>query len=115
MRCRQRCLTWPDRLCIDVFSGMASAACRLWKATSRSRKNSSPNPICYFHIDIAEVRTEAGRLYLFVAIDRTYKFAYAELHEDTNKMVAAQFLRHLVAAVPDKIHTVLTDISSRSS
>ena len=27
-------------------------------------------PIGYFHIDIAEVRTEEGQLYLFVAIDR---------------------------------------------
>ena len=33
-------------------------------------------PIGYFHIDIAEVRTEIGRLYLFVAIDRTSKFAF---------------------------------------
>jgi transposase-like protein len=32
-------------------------------------------PIGYFHIDIAEVRTAEGRLYLFVAIDRTSKFA----------------------------------------
>ena len=32
-------------------------------------------PIGYFHIDIAEVRTEEGKLYLFVAVDRTSKFA----------------------------------------
>ena len=38
-------------------------------------------PIGYFHIDIAEVRTEEGKLYLFVAIDRTSKFAYVELHD----------------------------------
>ena len=38
-------------------------------------------PIGYFHIDIAEVRTAEGKLYLFVAIDRTSKFAFAELHE----------------------------------
>lgn len=38
-------------------------------------------PIGFFHIDIAEVRTEQGRLYMFVAIDRTSKFAlgYARL------------------------------------
>lgn len=34
-------------------------------------------PIGYFHIDIAEVRSEEGRLYLFVAIDRTSKYARA--------------------------------------
>jgi len=28
-------------------------------------------PLSYFHIDIAEVRTEQGKLHLFVAIDRT--------------------------------------------
>ena len=43
-------------------------------------------PIGYFHIDIAEVRTEAGKLYLFVAIDRTSKFAYVELHEHAGKL-----------------------------
>ncbi len=29
--------------------------------------------IGYFHIDIAEVQTEEGKLYLFVAVDRTSK------------------------------------------
>jgi transposase InsO family protein len=72
-------------------------------------KKSKPYPIGYFHIDIAEVHTEEGRLYLFVAIDRTCKFAYAELQPQAMKTVAAQFLRHLIAAVPYKIHTVLTD------
>ncbi len=38
-------------------------------------------PIGFFHIDIAEVRTEQGRLYMFVATDRTSKFAFVELHE----------------------------------
>ncbi len=66
-------------------------------------------PIGYFHIDIAEVHTEEGRLYLFVAIDRTSKFAFVELHERATRRVAGDFLRHLVAAVPYKIHTVLTD------
>jgi transposase InsO family protein len=70
-------------------------------------------PIGYFHIDIAEVRTEEGKLSLFVAIDRACKFAYAELHEEANKAVAAQFLRHLIAAIPYKIHTVLTDHGSQ--
>src|SRR5689334_20812323 len=30
---------------------------------------------------IAEVRTEQGKLHLFVAIDRTSKFAFVQLHE----------------------------------
>ncbi len=46
---------------------------------------------------------------MFVAIDRTSKFAYVELHEKAGKMIAAQFLRNLISAVPYKIHTLLTD------
>jgi hypothetical protein len=34
----------------------------------------------YFHIDIAEVQAEDGKLYMFVSVDRTSTFAYAELH-----------------------------------
>lgn len=66
-------------------------------------------PIGYFHIDIAEVHTEEGRLYLFVAIDRTSKFAYAELHEKHTRRIAADFLRNLIEVVPYRLHTVLTD------
>jgi len=66
-------------------------------------------PIGYFHIDIAEVRTEEGKLYFLVAIDRTTKFAFVELHEKATRRVAGDFLRALAAAVPYKIHTALTD------
>jgi len=66
-------------------------------------------PIGYFHIDLAEVRTEQGKLYLLVAIDRTSKFAFVELHERVTRRVAANFLRALIAAVPYRVHTVLTD------
>jgi transposase InsO family protein len=78
-----------------------------------AKKKFKPYPLGYIHFDIAEVRTEEGKLHLFVGIDRTCTCAYAELHEEANKMVAAQFLRHLVAAVPYKIHTVLTDNGSQ--
>src|ERR1700678_4031909 len=66
-------------------------------------------PIGYFHIDIAEVRTAQGKLYLLVAIDRTSKFAFVELHEKVTRKTAADFLRRLIEAVPYKDHTVLTD------
>jgi transposase InsO family protein len=65
--------------------------------------------IGYFHLDIAEVRTEQGKLYLFVAIDRTSKLAFAKLEEEANRYTASDFLHALVEAVPYKIHTVLTD------
>ncbi len=75
----------------------------------KPKKSFKRYPIGYFHIDIAEVRTGEGKIRLFGAIDRTSKFAYVELHQRAGKMVAAQFLRNLIAAVPCKIHTILTD------
>ncbi len=74
-----------------------------------AKKKFKAYPIGYFHIDIAEVRTEEGKLYLFVGIDRTSKFTYVELHERQTKMIAAEFLRKLIVSVPYKIHTILTD------
>jgi transposase InsO family protein len=66
-------------------------------------------PIGFFHIDIAEVHTAQGKLFLFVAIDRTSKFAFAQLTEKANRVTASAFLTALIDAVPYKIHTVLTD------
>jgi transposase InsO family protein len=66
-------------------------------------------PIGYFHIDIAEVQTAEGKLYLYVAIDRTSKFAFVQLVRKTGRTSASAFLVALIQAVPYKIHTVLTD------
>lgn len=76
---------------------------------NKAKKKFKSYPIGYFHIDIAEVRTGEGKLYLFVAIDRTSKFAYVELSEKSGKVQAADFLHSLIKAVPYKIHTILTD------
>jgi transposase InsO family protein len=95
---RHRCLQRHGLSCVPDMAG---------EKTGKQPFRSSP--IGDFHIDIAEVRTEEGKLSLFVAIDRPCKFADAKLHEEANKAVAAQFLRHLIAAIPYKIHTVLTD------
>ena len=74
-----------------------------------TKKKFKVYPIGFFHIDIAEVQTAEGRLYLFVAIDRTSKFAFVELHSKATRRVAADFLSHLADAVPYKISTILTD------
>jgi len=74
-----------------------------------AKKRFKPTAIGFFHIDIAEVRTEDSKLHLFVAIDRTAKFAFAQLHDRASRRIAADFLRALIAAVPYTIHTVLTD------
>jgi transposase InsO family protein len=66
-------------------------------------------PIGFFHMDIAEVRTGEGKLYLFVAIDRTSKFAVARLYDEATRLTACQFLEELLEVVPCRIHTLLTD------
>jgi len=35
--------------------------------------------IGFFHIDIAKLQTAEGKLYFFVAIDRTSKFVFVQL------------------------------------
>src|SRR5207248_501702 len=71
---------------------------------SAEKRKFKTYPIGYFHIDIAEVRTAEGKLYLFVAIDRTSKFAFVELHDKADRPTAVRFLEALIASVPYRLH-----------
>jgi hypothetical protein len=71
-------------------------------------------PIGFFRMDIAEVQTAEGKLYLFVGIDRTSKFAITQLVDKADRRTAWEFLEHLLNAVPYRIHTILTDMASSS-
>ena len=62
------------------------------------RRKFKTYPIGFFHVDIAEVQTAQGKLYLFVAIDRTSKFAVAQFVPKANTQTARAFLEALVAA-----------------
>ena len=66
-------------------------------------------PLGYLHLDFAEVRTEEGKLYLFVAIDRTSKLAFAELHPQATQAIAVDFLRRVLERIPYRVHKLLTD------
>lgn len=68
-------------------------------------------PIGFFHIDLAEVQTAEGKLYLFVGIDRTSKFAVTQLVDKADGRTAWESLEHLLKAVPYRIDTILTDDS----
>ena len=46
---------------------------------------------------------------LFLAIGRTSKVAFAELHPRAKRVVTAEFLRRVLDKLPHKGHTVLTD------
>ena len=66
-----------------------------------SKKKFKDYPIGYLPVDFAEVRTEAGKQYLFVAIDRTSKAAFAERHPRAKRVVAAEFLRRVLDKLAD--------------
>jgi transposase InsO family protein len=74
-----------------------------------AKKRFKAYPLGTFHIDIAEVQTAEGTLYLHVAVDRTSKFAFVQVVRKTGRTSASAFLTALIAAVAYKIHTVLTD------
>ena len=71
-------------------------------------------PLGFFHIDLAEVRTEEGKLYLLVAIDRTTKFAFVELHEKPTTRISSEFLEHLIAACRTRSTPCLPTTTSTS-
>jgi hypothetical protein len=60
-------------------------------------------------IDIAEGQTAECKLYMFVAIDRTSRFAVTQMVDKADRRTAWEFLEHLLKAVPYRIHTILTD------
>lgn len=55
------------------------------------------------------MQTAEGKLHLYVGIDRTSKFAFAQLVHKATTATARAFLDTLVAAVPYRIEIVLTD------
>ena len=55
------------------------------------------------------MQTAEGKRYLFVAIDRTNKLAFAGLHPQATQVIAVDFLRRVVEQIPYKAHKLLTD------
>ncbi len=65
-------------------------------AEAAPKKKFKTYPIGSFHIDIAEARTEEGKLHMTVAVDRTSKFAFARLEEKANRKTAATVPRRAI-------------------
>ena len=63
----------------------------------------------YVHVDISQIRTEKGKLYLFVGIDRTTKYCYLKLYKDQTSKTASDFLKKLIKYMPNKMDIILTD------
>ena len=78
-------------------------------ATGTRKATFKAYPLGYLHVDFTEVQTEEGKQYLFVAIDRTSKLAFAELQPQATQAIATNFLQRVLAQVPYKVHKLLTD------
>ena len=82
------------------------------KKESEPKKKFKDYPIGFFHIDITELRTQQGKLHLFVAIDRTSKFVMAKLYNISKKIKAAErrldtLAEHLAQAESLKKHRAM--------
>ena len=86
-----------------------------------SKKKFKTYPIGFVHIDIAEVRTEQGKLFLFIAIDRTSKLAFARLAEKANTATAVAFVSKalspptVIRCAPGEWRTIIAAAVSRST
>ncbi len=59
------------------------------------------------------MQTDEGKLYLFVGINRTSKFAFAQLVSTADRTTAWEFLQHLLEAAPYLVHTILAENGSQ--
>jgi hypothetical protein len=50
----------------------------------------------FFYVDITEVHTEEGKLYLFVGIDRMSKMTFVKLYDRMRGEESVDFLGHLL-------------------
>ena len=112
MRCSRPSRTSHGLHCTGVFRAPRDQPLPEVEGDKPVRKRFKTYPIGYFHIDIAEVRTAEGKRYLFVAIaaiDRTSKFAVAQLVEKANRKTAwRSWSRHRCNEATNR-HTILTD------
>ena len=83
---------------------------RLPKADREKPKKFKQYEIGYFHIiDIAELRYEGGKGFLFVAVDRTSKLVFARIYRKATKRRQPPSSRCWSRRYLYQIHTILTD------
>ena len=82
-------------------------------SSAAGKKPFKSYPIGYLHVDITELRTDEGKQYLFVAIDRMTQYIYIELYQRMTQDNAVLFLRNLQKDCVFKITHILTDNGSQ--
>lgn len=78
------------------------------EADKEPKKRFTSYPIGFFPINLAEVQTAEGNSICSSPLTDE-QFAFVQLVEHANRVTASAFLIAPVAAVPYKIHTILTD------
>jgi transposase-like protein len=84
-------------------------------SSGANKKPFKSYPIGYLHVDITELRTDEGKQYLFVAIDRMTKYIYIELYQRMTQNNAVLFLQNLQKDCVFKITHILTDNGAQFS
>lgn len=73
----------------------------------------APEPFGYVHVDLKHLsRLEGRAAYVFVAIERTTRFAHVEIVQERSGSIIAACFERFLAAFDHPIHTVLTDNGS---
>lgn len=75
----------------------------------RTKKEFKKYEIGYLHIDTAEIRCAEGKGYIFVAVDRTSKLAFAKIYHRKTKENACYFLQYVLKRIPYLVSKILTD------
>jgi transposase InsO family protein len=73
------------------------------------KKNFAETEMVFSPVDITEVYTEEGKLYLLVGIDRMSPYAYVDLFSRMCTEESTLFLKDSNQSIPDEIHPILTD------
>ncbi|WP_021828005.1 hypothetical protein [Holospora obtusa] len=66
-------------------------------------------PLDLFVLTVQKVRKDQEKCDLFVAIDRSTKYVYVDLHSKASVNESSAFLKNLIAHCPFKITKILTD------
>ena len=80
---------------------------------SQSAGTFAPQPFGYVHVDLKHLpRLKGVAAYVFVAIERTTRFAHVEIVTRRDASTIARCLERFIAAFGHPIHTILTDNGS---
>ncbi|MFI4983988.1 MAG: IS481 family transposase [Rickettsiales bacterium] len=76
---------------------------------SSSAKRRKEYAIGILHIAAVEVIANAGKAYIFIAVDRSSKLIIAKVYNDKSEKTAGDFLRYILQKTPYTIDKIITN------